>query len=416
MMKLKIIFCLGPILPFVTILFIMTPCFALGSETGLKYVEQAERFLIEGQYLPAVLSYRKAISEGVSDPAILRNMSLAYYDLRMLDEATESMEMAVEASPKDPNLLAELGILYGARGNLKKSIARLQESLQMDPSQGDAYLYLGLSLMRQGKTDLAWQAARVGEKLHFNQDLLLEKLLQLKAPEPKQYPFQRPSPTIALRQIMLDSKEQGEKLIARWNRGDYLEEFFAGLNPDVDRFSGGYIGAFTNAELKPEIFAAVSDSNIYDPPVVVNSGDTYLLVQRIWSFDPIYWSESEKQRTADRPARRLSSEAISKTSESLPVKLERKSDLGAKDSHDSGKVDPDKIRLYAGSYHQEKYAIERVDNLRAEGFLAYYLTEKKSDGGTLFNVIAGEYSSRKEALEAKDKLGEKGYESFLSGR
>lgn len=415
-MNLKINYYIGQVLPFVSMILIMAPKFVLSSEMGERYADQAYQFLVEGENYQAVLSYRKAIDEGLNDPSIMRNMSIAFYDLKMLDEAIEYMEMGVEASPKDPNMLAELGILYGARGDLQKAISMLKKSLQLDPSQGDAYLYLGLSLLRQGKINLAWQAARTGEKLHINQDVLLEKLLVLKAPEPKRYPFQDPSPVIALRQIMLDSEEQGEKLVTRWKRGEYLEEFFGGVTNDNNRLNGGYVGTFTNAELNPEIFAAISGSNVYDPPVIVRTGDAYLLVQRIWHFDPNYWSEPEKNKIMDESAENIVPATDSEPVDSLPLKVKIKSDLGAEDPFKLEEVDSQKMRLYSGSFNQKERAIEQVLNLRALGFFAYYLIDRKSDGETLFNVIAGEYSSSEAALEAKEKLLEKGFESFLSRR
>jgi tetratricopeptide (TPR) repeat protein len=415
-MNLKISSCLGRHLLLVGIMLIMTPCFVIGSEMGMKYADQAYRLLIEGKVLPAVLNYRRAISEGLNDPSIMRNMAIAFYNLRMLDEAIEYMEMGVEASPMDPNLLSELGILYWARGELQKATSMLQKSLQLDPGQGEAYLYLGFSLMRQGKTNLAWQAARIGEKLHYNQDLLLEKLLRLREPEPKHYPFQDPAPIIALRQIILDSEEQGENLVAKWQRGESLQEFFLGGSTAAGRSDGGYIGAFTDTELKPEILAAISGSNIYDQPVIVKTGGTYLLVQRIWPFDPIYWSEPEKQRIVDEPAKHFPPVAFPKTFDSLPSQVASKAELGAEDPFKLEEVDPQKIRLYSGSYHQKERAIEQVVDLRAQGFFAYYLMNRRGDGQTLFNVIAGEYSSREEALKAKKKLLEKGFESFLGVR
>lgn len=415
-MNWKISSCLGQNLLLASLLLIMTPCFVFGSEMGVKYADQAYKLLNEGKDFPAVLSYRRAISEGLNDPSIMRNMALAFYNLRMLDEAIEYMETAVKASPMDPNMLSELGILYGAKGEHQKATSMLMNSLQLDPSQGDVYLYLGLSLMRQGNTHLAWQAARIGEKMHSNQDLLLEKLLQLRAPEPKHYPFQNPSPIIALRQIRLDSAEKGEALVARWQRGESLGEFFWEETTDVGRSVGGYVGAFTNTELKPEILAAISDSNVYDQPVIVKTNDTYLLMQRIWHFDPIYWSEPEKKKIMDGSAENIATATDSEPVVSLPSKVKIKSDIGAEDPFELEEVDPQKIRLYSGAFKRKEIAIEQVVNLRDQGFLAYYLVDKRSEGKTLFTVIAGEYSSSEEALEAKEKLLEKGFESFLSRR
>ena len=102
--------------------------------------------------------------------------------------------------------------------------------------------------------------------------------------------------------------------------------------------------------------------------------------------------------------------------DSLPLKVKIKSDLGAEDPFKLQEVDSQKMRLYSGSFNQKERAIEQVLNLRALGFFAYYLIDRKSDGETLFNVIAGEYSSSEAALEAKEKLLEKGFESFLSRR
>ena len=415
-MNLKINYSLGQVLPLVSMILIMAPKFVLSSELGERYADQAYRFLVEGKDYQAVLSYRKAIDEGLNDPSIMRNISIALYNLRMLDDAVDYMERAVKASPMDPNMLCELGILYGAKGELQKATSMLKKSLQLDPGQGEAYFYLGLSLLRQGKTDLAWQAARIGEKLHYNQNLLLKKLLLVGTPEPKHYPFQEPSSIFSLRQIVLSSFEEGEKLMARWNRGESLEEFFGGRPVDVGGTTGGYIGTFTNTELKPEIFSAINDNNVYDQPVIVKTEDTYLLVQRIWTFDPIYWSEPEKKKLMDESVENIAPDTYSEPVVNLPSKVKIKSDFGAEDPFKLEEVDSQKMRLYSGSFNQKERAIEQVLNLRALGFFAYYLIDRKTDGKILFNVIAGQYSSSEEALEAKEELLEKGFESFLSRR
>jgi tetratricopeptide (TPR) repeat protein len=326
------------------------------------------------------------------------------------------MERGVEASPMDPNMFCELGILYGAKGELQRAISMLKKSLQLDPGQGEAYFYLGLFLTRQGKTNLAWQAARIGEKLHYNQDILLEKLLLIGAPEPKHYPFQDPSSIFSLRQIILSSFEQGENLVARWNRGDSLEEFFWGRSEDNGHSFGGYIGDFTDADLKPEIFTAIDGNTVFDQPVIVETDGKYFLLQRILPFDHIYWTEPEEKKTVSEPEKNLATAAVTVPSENLPEKDKIKPDLGDEDPFKLEEADPQKIRLYSGAFNQKEIAIEQVVNLRDHGFPAYYLINMRSEGKTLFNVIAGEYSSREEALKAKEKLLEKGFESFLSSR
>jgi tetratricopeptide (TPR) repeat protein len=214
--------CFGRNLLLVSLFVLLLPRFAFPLETGEKYVVQAARFLAEGYDLQAILSYRQAIGSGLRDPSVMRDMALAYYRLGMLEEAIENMEVGVKISPRDPNMLTELGVLYGARGDNTKAISILKESLQLDPGQGDVYINLGLALFRQGDLKLAWQAARIAEKLHQNPILLVEKLQKSAEQEPGHYPFQDTGPVIALRQIVLDSEKQGEELIALWQQGASL--------------------------------------------------------------------------------------------------------------------------------------------------------------------------------------------------
>ena len=397
---------------FLTCLIVMlTTHLAFSLDKSDNYLEQATRFLDKGYDLQAILSYRKAISFGLDSPSIRRDMAFAYYNLGMLDEAIKHMEIGTSISFQDPNILIELGILYGAKGNLSKSISVLKDALRLDPSQGDVYIYLGLALLRQGHVELAWQSARIAEKLHQNPLLLVEKLLESGKREPEHYPFQDPGSTIALRQIVLDDEKQGEELIARWQQGSSLADSFQGSTKVAGQPLGGYIGAFTKNELKPEIFAVVSHSNNYDPPTIIQTSDGYLLVQRIWPFDPKYWMDDENVKLTE------ASENPLPTVIAKEKPTDSASQNGSADDIDHAafkllKVDAEKIPLFTGSFQQKKYAIEQLLQLRKMGFSAYYLKRQNDTGRPRYNVIAGEFVSVKDVLKAKAVLNEKGYDSF----
>ena len=401
---------LGRTLLLACFLVMLASNLAFSLERGEKYLDQATRFLDEGYDLQAIMSYRNAISAGFDNPSIRRDIAFAYYNLGMLDDAINNMEAGVAISLRDPIMLIELGILYGARGNLSKSISVLKESLGLDPSQGDVYIYLGLALLRQGNTKLAWQAARIAEKLHQNPLLLMEKLQESGGKEPKNYPFEDSSSIIALRQITLGSVKQGENLIAKWEQGASLTDSFQGSTEVEGQLLGGYIGTFTKSALKPEIFDVVRQSKNYDLPTIVQTNGNYLLVQRIWPFDPQYWIGSEEPKetvasgriqTTIRPQRPDES-----SSKNAPV------DNNSKELFQLVKVDPEKIPLFTGSFQQREYAVEQLLQLRKMGFLAYYQKNKNDAGGLLYNVIAGEFVSVKEVLKAKALLKKKGYDSF----
>ena len=393
-----------------TFVLLTTPL-AFSLDKGDKYVEQATHFLDKGYDLQAILSYRNAIKAGFDNPAIRKNMAFAYYNLGMLDEAIKHMEIGVSISLQDPNILVELGILYGARGNLTKSISTLENALKLDPSQGDVYIYLGLALLRQGNAKLAWQSARIANKLHQNPLLLMEKLLASGEKEPEHYPFEEASSIIALRQIVLDNAKQGEELIAKWQQGSSLTDSFGGSTQVVGQPLGGYIGALKKNELKPEIFAVVRHCSNFDPPTIVHTNDGYLLVQRIWPFDSQYWGEDEKAKqneaAENRPINVIAQEKANEcSSQNGPA------DNDNNESFKLMKIDAQKIPLYTGSFQQKKYAIEQILQLHKMGFPAYYLENKNADGRHLYNVIAGEFLSVTDVIKAKALLKEKGYDSF----
>jgi len=389
----------------------LTSPLAFSLERGEKYLEQATRFLDEGYDLQAILSYRSAISAGFDNPAIRRDIAFAYYNLGMLDDAIKNMEVGVTISLRDPIMLIELGILYGARGNLPKSISVLKESLGQDPSQGDVYIYLGLALLRQGNTKLAWQAARIAEKLHQNPLLLLEKLQKSGEKEPENYPFENSSSIIALRQIVLNSAKQGENLIAKWGKGASLTDSFQGSTKVEGQVLGGYIGTFTKSELKPEIFDVVRHNKNYDLPTIVQTDGSYLLVQRIWPFDPQYWIENEEPKEIAASGG-IHATVVPQVQPHDSSPKNASVDNNSKELFQLVKVDPSKIPLFTGSFHQKEYAVEQLLQLRKMGYLAYYLENKNAAGGLLYNVIAGEFLSVKEVLKAKTLLKKKGYDSF----
>lgn len=366
--------------------------------------------LSEGKDFEAILSYRHAFQAGVRDPAMLRNMSLAYYNLRLLEQAIDSMEMAIGLSSADPEVLTELGILYAAGGELEKANAALQKSLQQDPGQGDAYFYLGMVLLRQGDIKLAWQAARVSQQLHQDPVLLVERLRVQEVPEPQDYSFQDDHSKIGLRQIVLENRQQGAELVARWQRGDSLAEFFLDYSEGTAQKLPGYSGTFSKVEIKPEILSAISGSENYGAPVIVAVEGSYLLVQKIRPFNPVDWGSMQ---TGGRAA--ISSRESDQSEALLEDSIAEEGKIGSseKEFYARKSIDHSKVQLYAGSYHLKKYAIEQILNLQGINFPAFYITDRDSDGRSLYHVIAGEYSSKAEALLEQKQLREKGINSFF---
>jgi len=377
------------------LLFAATAGHAQPTELATRYVSEASRLMAIANYPEAAVTFNKAIAEGLQDPYVYRELSIALYNMYLVDDCVAAMEKAVALAPEDNFMNMELGILYLTQDRFAEAETLLCTVLRNNPGLSEAYYFLGELFFRKKRFNLAWIAARTAEKLGFESSLLLDKLSR-SAAEPGQYPWQQSRQTLALRQIELNSREEAQSVLERLGRGELFEyTMMPGATGPGERL-GLYLGEFKPEDLRPEIAAALQGREIYSAPVLVNIGESFLIVQPILSFDFDQWLTL----AGEGPR------AATGTEQTIKPGL-------AEESLIRLAVDPLKVRIHAGAYLGRQAAILEVENLRKLGYPAFLLVREKNDGTTWHYVIAGQYDTRKQAETILEQLKKQGHNSFI---
>lgn len=108
-------------------------------------------FFLDGQYLNAIIAWKKAEAIAPLDERSRFTLAMAYVKLNRRDWARPELEKLAAAQPRNPLYLYWLGRLdYDAR-NYTSAIDRLQKVIELDPKMMRAYDHLGLCYDYLGK-------------------------------------------------------------------------------------------------------------------------------------------------------------------------------------------------------------------------------------------------------------------------
>lgn len=115
----------------------------------------ARKELAEGKPQQAEDALRRATQANPADPAPQQALLKFLIEQKRFDEALTVTQTALKHSPKDANLLVDLGILELRRGHPDKAIATWAQALIVDPQQSLPHLYLAQELDREGEAQAA---------------------------------------------------------------------------------------------------------------------------------------------------------------------------------------------------------------------------------------------------------------------
>lgn len=295
-----------------------------GLENAVEAAKKGDEHLQMGEYLKAVKSYRQAIDDGLKHPDVYRNLSIALYDLRRVDDAITTMEEAVRLNEETDLFHMELGILYLVKNRFEDAKKQLVAALTLNPGLAEAHYFLGQIFHDQGHYALAWIAGRTAEKLGYDSRMLIDRLTAKGAAEPKTYPWSQPAEKFAIRQLKVASREDADKVLAKIKEGELFE--YAGDVEYVDatKTLGGYAGLFRKEELRPQFVDDLKDRKVYDPPSVIRTDDGFHLVQKILPFDLAAW-----QALAGSPATPATEKAADKGKEEAAGSVAAKTEKAA---------------------------------------------------------------------------------------
>jgi tetratricopeptide (TPR) repeat protein len=115
----------------------------------------ARKELADGKPQQAEVALRRATQANPADPAPQQALLKFLIEQKRFDEALTVTQSALKYSPKDANLLVDMGILELRRGHSDKALATWAQALIVDPQQSLPHLYLAQELDREGEAQAA---------------------------------------------------------------------------------------------------------------------------------------------------------------------------------------------------------------------------------------------------------------------
>lgn len=416
--------------------------FALLDGPAVEHARKAEGLLQQGMQFQAIAEYRQAILYGVHHPDVYRNLAIALFEVGHLDDALAELEKAVAIFPGGDLMHLELGILYLARNNLEKSRTHLLNALELNPGSAAAYYYLAECFFKAGQFAHAWRATRMAMLFgHPGAGVIHDKLRGV-SPEPTAALWRLRENEYHIRQILVDSTELADTILARLRQGELFEDVAGVESLGANAEQGGYAGKFHPAELRPEIVEALSMAGVLGEPFSVKVGEQVQIVQQIPPFDFAFWqapapepmtatavpvpAASEKN---DDPSALLAGMAPATSTPQRQAPLSsadlEKDVAGDEDGSRPGAgvrlIAPLKQKrhvsfiVHAGAFKAVEEAEERLARLLALDLPGYIFREAAANGtDTTYGVVAAKTESYLAALAVVEKLKSLGFDYFIN--
>lgn len=192
------------------------------------YFGLAEHYEVSRQYEQTVSILRHAMSIAqsikASGKSIARiNFFIGEFELRLkrLTDAKKSFDKAIENSPDNAQLRADIGDAYANKGHYEESEEHYKAALEFDPNLAHIFNKLGIAYRRQKKYDKAFELYNNARRHHPRDENLMFNMART------QYEAGQMTDAIALLEKALeispDFKEAGLLLTQLRSLGDKVE-------------------------------------------------------------------------------------------------------------------------------------------------------------------------------------------------
>lgn len=114
---------------------------------------RAQRLLQANRVEDSILELSSLRSQYGDRPSLVSTLAWAYSLQGETDMAIETLQIGIEAAPEHQPYYTQLGDLVSLTGNLGTSEALLRKSVELNPSDSEAHLRLGIVLMQQEQFD-----------------------------------------------------------------------------------------------------------------------------------------------------------------------------------------------------------------------------------------------------------------------
>jgi len=379
------------------------------------HLQLAERHLQAGHPFWAIHSYRRALASGADNPNTHRKLSQVLYDLGFVDQAINEMELALKQAANEDFLHMEMGVFCLAAGKNQRALNEFSRVLELNAGFSYGYYYLSEVYYRLADYPHAAAALVLAQKLGLPGFEMERKLSDLGWPLPVQ-PWQTDSEDYCLRQIILDNKPTADEVMQRLSDGELFEELARQFSTAPEAVNGGYIGRMVLASMPEDIAAKLASVQIFSAPMLLQSDDHYIIVQRIAPFAPEWWqmgsaaTEKNKQRQPKFKEPKMAT--MLQSSNKDYGEQEKVVTRHVKGSVSTPLAEYKPYVLLSGVFHNRSYAEERVIRLRNLG-IESFLQQRGSGEHLRYEVVAGRFAEYKAAEDLGGKIVAAGLDFYI---
>jgi Tfp pilus assembly protein PilF len=105
----------------------------------------------------ALVCYRKGVSLNPNDATLQSNLGTALYAQAKYPEALQAFQSAVAINPNYVEAWSNIGSTYGLMGNYDAAIPAFEKAIAINPNYAQAYFFLGITWQNKGNVMLANQ-------------------------------------------------------------------------------------------------------------------------------------------------------------------------------------------------------------------------------------------------------------------
>ena len=260
------------------------------------YLERANALIRSYQYFAAAMALQQALRLADDKyPSIYMRQAILYYGLGMIPDAIAAGEKAVALSPQTKWYKFDLAKFYLVNKQYKQAKEQLLAMLQIDPGFALAYVYLGEVYLALGEKNMAWFCLQWANKLGQDGDLLQQKLQNAGGGPPAELEALAKGQPAFFRYIKTENRKDADALLKQIANGksfENLEMEFQNADPKNLDFRADF-GVVSAPELDAGVVKQLASAEAFAPPVVVQTGSDYRVIQKILPFNRATWASLE---------------------------------------------------------------------------------------------------------------------------
>lgn len=256
------------------------------------YLERANALIHSYQHFAAVMALQEAIRLADDQyPSIYMRLAVLDYGLGMIPDAIAAGEKAVALAPQTKWYKFDLAKFYLVDKRYQQAKEQLLALLQIDPGFTLGYVYLGEVYLALGQKNMAWACLQWADKMGKDGDLLRQKLEKAggkPAVQPEALAKGQPD---FFRFIKVGNHKDADTLLKQIVNGKSFENLEMELQ-STKQINADF-GLISAPELDENIAKQLASIKSFTPPVVVQTGSDYRVMQKILPFDRAAWVRLE---------------------------------------------------------------------------------------------------------------------------